>query len=167
MREGDAKPNTRYNIQWWICPIRQTGMNIHWMQAMLSLKPDPVLSVGLDGLGGQIQNIYWGKGIVSLTPGIIFSDGFVQLGGQERIFTWSRQCSDYYLIQYSMQGVDGLGRWIHYTYWQKAVISPIPGLILNDFWGTGTNIHLKQAVLSLITDPIFNVGLGRIRWKDT
>ena len=32
-------------------------MNIHWMQAMLSLNPDPVLSVGLDGLGGWIQNI--------------------------------------------------------------------------------------------------------------
>ena len=32
-------------------------MNNQWMQAMLSQNPNPILSVGLYGLGGQIHNI--------------------------------------------------------------------------------------------------------------
>ena len=90
--EGNGKPNTRYNIQWWICSIRQTATNNQWMQAMLSLNPDPTLSVWLDGLGRQTHNIYWGKGMVRQTPDIIFSDGLVRLGTQEwilyLIFGW-------------------------------------------------------------------------------
>ena len=85
MRERNGKPNTRYNIQWWIFLFRWTAMNIQWMQAMLSLNPNPILSVGLDGLGGWTHNIYWGKGMVHLTPDIIFSDRLVWLGRQEWI----------------------------------------------------------------------------------
>ena len=33
-------------------------MNIQWMQAMISLNPDPILSVRLDGLGEWTHNIY-------------------------------------------------------------------------------------------------------------
>ena len=50
---------------------------------MLSQIPDPILRVGLEGLGIWIHNIQWGKGMVSIILGIIFSDGFVQSGGQE------------------------------------------------------------------------------------
>ena len=32
-------------------------MNNQWMQAMLSLNPDPLLNVGLYGLGRQTHNI--------------------------------------------------------------------------------------------------------------